>query len=176
VIAEIRRAFSETPHPGDRFLQGSFEGREPGEVAEAFSGFEAWQEVPKDTLDRHYTALGFLSEGGFRFFLPAYLVADVEGHLRTADPVFDLTHGFGEDSRSAFVNPRRYGAMTWLDYARMRLSVFAREEAAAVVRYLEYRREDDEDGIFAPAIDSALELFWYERERAAPGQRALSND
>ncbi|HEX2304599.1 MAG TPA: DUF6714 family protein [Gaiella sp.] len=175
MIAEIRRAFGETPHPGDRFLQGSFEGSEPQEVAEAFSGFEAWSEVPARILDGQYTALGFLSEGGFRFFLPAYLVADLQGHLRTADPVFHLTHGLAEDSRSAFVNPRRYGAMTWLEHARMRLSVFAREEAAAVVSYLEYRRKDDEHGIDERAIDAALELFWYDRARTAPSQRALSN-
>jgi hypothetical protein len=174
-IAEIRRAFGNTPHPGDRFLQGSFEGSEPREVAEAFSGFEAWSEVPARILDSHYTALGFLSEGGFRFFLPAYLVADLQGQLRTADPVFHLTHGLAEDSRSAFVNPRRYGAMTWLEHARMRLSVFAREEAAAVVSYLEYRRKDDEHGIDERAIDAALELFWYDRARTAPSQRALSN-
>jgi hypothetical protein len=174
VIAEIGRAFRDTPHSGDRFLQGSFEGSEPREVAEAFSGFEAWSDVPTEILDGHYTALGFLSEGGFRFFLPAYLVADLRGRLRTADPVFHLTHGFAEGSRSAFVNPRRYGAMTWLDYARMRLSVFAREEAAAVVGYLEYRRERDEHGIAEPAIDAALTLFWYERASAAPRQRQLS--
>ena len=57
----------------------------------------------------------------------------------------------------------------------MRLSVFAREEAAAVVSYLEYRREDDQHGIDERAIDAALELFWYERARTAPTQRALSN-
>jgi hypothetical protein len=175
VIAEIRRAFGETPHPGDRFLQGSFDGSEPQEVAEAFSGFETWAEVPVQTLDGQYTALGFLAEGGLRFFLPAYLVADLEGHLRTADPVFHLTHGLAEDSRSAFVNPRRYGAMTWFEYARMRLSVFAREEAAAIVGYLEYRRGVDEHGIDEAAIAGALELFWYERARTAPTRRDLAD-
>jgi hypothetical protein len=175
VSAEVRRAFRETPHPGDGFLRGSFEGDEPLEVARAFSGFQAWADVPTPILDGHYTALGFLSEGGFRFFLPAYLVADLEGHLRTADPVFHLTHGFAEGSRSAFVNPRRYGAMTWLDHARTRLSVFAREEAAAVVTYLEYRYEAAQHGIIEAAIASALELFWYERARTAPPQQTLSN-
>ncbi len=31
------------------------------------------------------------------------------------------------------LNPRRYGAMTFADWARYRLSVFAREEAQAIV-------------------------------------------
>jgi len=95
--------------------QGSFEGSEPQEIAEAFSGSEAWADVPARILDGHYTAFGFLSEGGFRFFLPAYMVADPQGHLRTAGPVFHLAHGLAGNSRSAFVNPRRYGAMTWLE-------------------------------------------------------------
>ena len=38
--------------------------------------------------------------------------------------------------KSAFVNPRRYGAMTWHDHARCLLSVFTREEAQAIVAYL----------------------------------------
>ena len=130
---------------------------------------------PARILDGHYTALGFLSEGGFRFFLPAYLTADLQGQLRTADPLFHLTHGLAEESRSAFVNPRRYGAITWLEHARMRLSVFAREEAAAVVSYLEYRRERDEHGTDEHAIVAALELFRYERARTAPSQAELSN-
>jgi hypothetical protein len=49
--------------------------------------------IPPTVLDGHYEALSFLSEGGFRFFLPAYLVADVRDQLVTADPGFHLTHG-----------------------------------------------------------------------------------
>ena len=42
-------------------------------------------------------SLRAFTEGGFRFFMPAYLVAaDLEGLLRTANPVFHLTHGFSD--------------------------------------------------------------------------------
>ncbi len=34
-------------------------------------------------------------------------------------------------------NSIRYGAMTWHDHVRCRLSVFTREEAQAIVAYLE---------------------------------------
>lgn len=183
VVARIRAGFAGTPHPGDAFLQGSFEGTEPFEVARALSGVTSWWQVDAGLLDALYTALAFLSEGGFRFFLPAYLVADLEGRLSTADPVFDLTHGFLDTTvaigvgsavherrigRSALVNPRRYGAMTWYDHARARLAVFTREEAEAIVGYLEFRRDADEHGIDAPAIVSALDAFWHERARSAP--------
>jgi hypothetical protein len=69
--------------------------------------------------------------------------------------------------KSGFVNPRRYGAMTWYDHARFRLSVFTREEAQAIVAYLEYKRDTDSHGLNAKEINAALDNFW--RDRAANG-------
>ena len=37
--------------------------------------------------------------------------------------------------KSAFVNPRRYGAMTWHDHACRKLAIFTREEAGAIVAH-----------------------------------------
>ena len=45
-------------------------------------------------LDAGYDALSFFSEGGFRYFLPANLIADLGKQLQTADPVFHLMNGF----------------------------------------------------------------------------------
>ena len=58
--------------------------------------------------------------------------------------------------------------MTFYDYARYRLSIFSREEAAAIVGYLEYRRDSDSDGIDTPSITAALDGFWRERAATAP--------
>ena len=69
--------------------------------------------------------------------------------------------------KSAFVNPRRYGAMTWHNHARCRLSVFTREEAGAIAAYLEYKRDADSHGLNAEEINAALDSFW--RDRAAKG-------
>ncbi len=101
----------------------------------------------------------------------------------TDDPqaVIDLILGaFGgnefpvviRSGKSALVNPRRYGAATFGDYARYRLSVFTREEAGAVVAYLQFKRQRDQ-GIDRPAIDAALEAFRLERARAAPTAESL---
>jgi hypothetical protein len=115
--------------------------------------------------------------------VPAFLVADVQGDLRTADPVFHLTGGFhevavevpiGVDSHvrrsggAVLMNPRRYGATTHEDYARFRLAVFSREECAAIVSYLAYRRDRDSTGFDARAIDAALAAFWTARAHHAP--------
>lgn len=183
VIEAIRHAFAESDYPGDAYLQGSREGCEPGEEVGPFAGKRRWQEVEPAFLDAHAGALSFFSEAGLRFYLPAYLVADLNGQLGVADPLFHVTHGFAEvdvevptsggthlvrAGKSALVNPRRYGAMAFQDYARYRLSVFAREEAEAIVAYLEYRRDVTTTGTVREVIDAALESFWLERAQTAP--------
>ena len=180
VIAVVADAFAATTRPPDPFLVGSRDGCEPAESVAPFHGKD-WRELPADLLDANYTALSFFSEGGFRYFLPAYLVADVRRQLRTANPAFHLTHGLHGFSHTRMVggeswtrhyggdvllNPRRYGAITSRDHARFRLSVFSREASGAIVAYLRWRAADDEDE--RTAIATALETFWLERARVAP--------
>jgi hypothetical protein len=188
VIEKIRAAFGENDYPGDRYLQGSREGCEPLEEVGPFQGRLDWQEIEPDFLDAQAGALSFFSEAGLRFFLPAYLIADVEGRLQYAEPLFHLTHGFSDGEveaptkvrtfrikfgKSRLVNPRRYGAMTSYDYARYRLSVFTREEAQAIVAYLEFKRQAD--SLEQERIDAALNGFWRERARSAPKSEELKH-
>ena len=183
VIEHICQAFGGNSFPGAGFLQGSFEGCEPYEAIRPFQTQHAWRDLDAAFLDAHADALSLFSEAAFRFFLPGYLMADVEGQLRVADPVFHLTHGFAETAvqvatlghvfimrsgKSAFINPRRYGAMTWYEYARYRLSVFTREEASAIVAYLEFTRDARPHSVDPAAIDGALQGFWWERAQTAP--------
>ena len=184
VIARIHEAFGTNEYPGDAYIQGSFDGCEPYDEVGAFKGRHDWTALEAGFLDGHYCAPPFFSECGLRFFLPAYIVADLRRELQTADPVFHLTHGFSDHTstqrvgerefvrrwgRHALINPRRYGAMTSEDHARCRLSVFSREEAGAIVDYLRWRRPlDIDDGIGAEAIDAALDAFWIARAESAP--------
>jgi hypothetical protein len=189
LVALIHVAFDGNAYPGDALLQGSDEGSEPAEIAAAFAGHEDWAALDAPFLDANYTALSFLSEAGFRYFLPAYLVADVRDELQTADPLFHLTNGFADGSMadrrhgrdfvrrwgmSRLVNPRRYGATTTMDYARYRLSVFTREQAGAIVEYLTWRRAAERSPLDEPFIDGALSHFWRERARSAPTQAMLA--
>ena len=183
VIAHIHEAFAPLAYPGDAFLQGSHEGCEPFEEVGAFVGRTDWRTLDAAFLDGHYSALSFFSEAGFRFFLPAYLVAAVRGELLTADPVFHLTHGLVEEmheervgdrvfvkrwGRSCPVNPLRYGAATWWNHAQMRLGVFTREEAGAIVAYLRHGRAHADTDVERARIAGALDAYWLERERHAP--------
>lgn len=183
VIARIHAAFGSNEYPGDRWLLGSSEGCEPSEEVGPFVGHTRWQDVEPAMLDPHHAALSFFSEAGFRFFLPAFLVADLRGRLQTADPLGALTGGFytGEVELSVgqgtvvqryggttLLNPLRYGAMTVEDYARFRLSIFTREEAAAIVSYLEYKRDHEEIAKLREPTVVALDLFWRGRAVRAP--------
>lgn len=188
VIKIVHGAFDPADHPGDRWVQGSFEGCEPYEEAEAFKGLHDWRTLEPAFLDQHYTALSFFSEGGFRYYIPAYIVADIREQLQTADPIFHLTHGFvdfdatmelaGErfvrsSGRSQLINPLRYGAMTFLDHARQRLSVFCREEAAAILAYLELALATPAHEYSHDAIRRAMSDFWQARALEAPDRANL---
>jgi hypothetical protein len=188
VIEHIRQAFHDTEHPGDAFVQGSHEGCEPGESVAPFIGVTDWSQLDPVVLDGSYDALSFFSEGGFRYFLPAYMIADLKDQLHTADLVFHLTNGFIDKvvkipagqriyektiGKSAFINPRRFGAMTWHDHARCRLSVFTREEAHAIVAYLEYKQDVDSHKLNTEEISAALDSFWRDRAVNGPTYQAV---
>jgi hypothetical protein len=190
VINSIQFAFCKNVYPGDEYLLGSTDGSEPLEEIKPFIGQNDWRLIPPEVLDTHSGSLNFFSEAGLRFFLPAYLVADLEDQLQTADPIFTLVHGFSNLSiphnigdqvferktgRDAFINPKRYGALTFEDYSRYRLSIFTREEAGAIVQYLEFRRENDPDRMDTNQIDAALNSFWYERAKSAPDDQSLQD-
>ncbi len=188
VIQTIQQAFAGGVYPGDGFLVGSTDGCEPEEEVGPFRGKTDWRTLGASFLDAQAGALNFFSEAALRFYLPGYLIADVQGELEHADPLFILTHGFsdlsisvpvGEETftirtgRNAFVNPHRFGAMTFGDHARARLAVFAREEAVAIVEYLKYKRSMDRGELDTPKIEAALDLFWRERALTAPSQAQL---
>jgi hypothetical protein len=189
LIQLIHKAFGGNRYPGDDYLQGSFEGCEPYDEVGAFRGLDDWTRIDADLLDRHNTALSFFSEAGLRFYLPAYLVAGLRDELQTADPLFHLVHGFSDvvvehetpdgtftrrTGRTAFLNPARYGAATWYDHARWRLSVFSREEAGAIVAYLRHRRDSDPYRLQTEQIDAALHLYWLDRAQHAPTAASLA--
>ncbi len=152
-------------------------------------GLDNWTTVDPYLLDMHYAALNFFSEAGLSFFLPAYLIADLNEELQTADPLFTLAHGFSDlfvehqvgsrvfvrkTGKSAFVNPRRYGGISFFDYSRYRLSIFTGEEAQVIVTYLKYKQENDPDGLSREEIEAALNSFWLERAAVAPAAESIA--
>ncbi len=177
LIDRIRAAFAPNPYPGDWCLKGSTEGEEPYLVEEAFKGKDDWSALDPEFLDQapegYGSALSFFSDEAFRFYLPGYLIADVEGKLSRSNPVFHLTHGLDDVSSEELVNHRRYGAMTWLALKRCKFSVFAREEVEAIVVYLQWKLKNESLQSERDAIDQALRRFWEPRRAESRPWAAL---
>jgi Family of unknown function (DUF6714) len=163
--AQIQEAFSAVEFPGDWCLIDSREGNEPFLLEQEFKGKDDWRSLDASFIDRapdgFGTALSFFSDEAFHFYLPAYLLADLDGRLKQADPVFHLTHGLDRASRDEKINPRRYGERTWFEYARYKFAMFNSRERAAIVEYLSYKRESDALTELEKArIDEALGSYW----------------
>ena len=163
----IRAAFADAVHPGDDRLVDAWEGTEPAQVAAAFRGKADWRELDPSFLDGAPDGLGsalsFLGDDALRFYLPAYLLADLDGALRQADPPSCLTHGLDDSSRGERVNPRRYGAWTWFEQRQRRFAGFTLAQAKAIVAYLEVVAA--RDPFARPAIGQALANYWAARAR-----------
>lgn len=116
---QIRSAFAEVQYPGDERLRGSDEGDEPFQTEREFRGKRDWRDLDAEFLDSSPNGLGsalsFFSHEAFRFYLPAYLIADIDGRLESVTPAFHLTHGLDESSRRERINPLRYGEEVWFD-------------------------------------------------------------
>jgi len=161
----IRGAFAQVEYPGDWCLRDSNEGDEPYLVERDFKGKTDWRTLDPAFIDQSpdglASALSFFSDEAFRFYLPAYLIADIDGLLERSNPLYHLTHGLDNISRDEKINPRRYGARTWNDHARFKLAMFTGKEAAAIVGYLRFK--GSADPYERENIEAALKNFWNEK-------------
>jgi len=136
-------------------------------VEQEFAGrTDRWELSPEfldQAPDGFASALSFFSDDAFRYYLPAYLIADIDNKLECVTPQFHLYHGLDDRTRSERINPRRYGTQTWWDCMCAKFQSFTREQADAVVQYLEWRR--DSDNLDVTVIEQALTNYW--RPRAA---------
>src|SRR5258706_10183027 len=168
VKTQIRDAFATGKHPGDDRIRGSDEGDEPFEVERDFRGKNDWKALSPQFIDGGpnglASALSFFSDAAFQFYLPAYLIADIDGQLERSNPIFHLIHGLERSSASTRINPQRFGERTWSEYARQRFSGFTREQAAAIAAYLTFNRDaGDILDSTCQEIDDALKRYWNER-------------
>jgi hypothetical protein len=165
--AEIRAAFERTPPPDPDGLRGSSEGDEPFLLEAEFRKVPDWRQVDVGFLDRapggFGSALSFFSSEAFRYYLPAYLLADLRDQLQQANPLFHLWNGLVDGQRDTPVNARRYGSLTWFEVKSERFRGFVVPEIEAIVAYMRYKAEHDEFGLDRPMIEQALENYWLAR-------------
>ena len=166
--AQIREAFADVEYPSDWCLRGSNEGDEPFVLEEEFKGKTDWRTLNAEFIDNapdgFGSALSFFSDEAFHFYLPAYLIADVDDLLSRSNPTFALTHGLDLDSGRKRINPKRYGERTWLDHARCKFAMFHSREVAAITAYLRFKMDSADTSQFErKQIEEALENYWVPR-------------
>ena len=164
LIADIHRAF---PAKRDRFIGKLSNGacEEQQAVVRDFDDKDDWTKIDPDWLNLAPEGLGsassFLSAAALRFYLPAYLLADIHLKLtKIADPVFNLTHGFGE------VDPDRPSkvseAESWKAQTKSIWADLNSEQVNVIVNYLEWAALWDDHN--AEDIQPALREYWYPRQ------------
>jgi hypothetical protein len=167
---QIKAAFDAVPPPPAWMLTASREGDEPALLERDFRDKRDWRELTPEFLDwapdGFASALSFFSDEAFRFYLPAYLLADVREQLKSADVLFHLTHGLEDDSMNRPINPLRYGSRTWLDAARFRFAMFDAAQAKAIAQYLEHRAKTADIEPIRRSAQQALDNYWLARARA----------
>ena len=169
ITKQIDEAFAGGKYPGDWCLQDSNEGDESFLLEEEFKGKDDWRALNSSFLDQapdgFSSALSFFSVEAFRFYLPAYLIADLRNELKAVDVVFRLTHGLDDSSRYEQVNPLRYGERTWFEEARYKFAVFSQAQVSAIVAYLKAKLDsDDLVDLERASIEQSLMNYWLTRK------------
>ena len=167
IITMIKEAFSGTEYPGDWCLKGSTEGDEPYLLENEFKGKDDWTILDAEFLeqapDGFGSALSFFSDEALHYYLPAYMIYDLQGEFEEIEVFQRLTHGLDDSSKNECINPRRYGNRTWYDEAIHKFSMFNKKEVTAIVAYLEFKKEYDEELLDyeKEEIQQALKNYWY---------------
>lgn len=166
IKAQITQVFPATGRPTAGSLHASIESEEASTLLELdFADKGTWPTLDAAFVDQapggFGSALSFLSDEAFRYFVPAYLIADLDDQLDHADPVFHLIQGLTDAAVDQLVNPKRYGDTTWSTVKTARHSGFTTNQVEAIVAYLEYRAEHDEFN--RDDIGESLANYWYPR-------------
>ena len=161
LIAAIHGAFADVTYPGDDGLAPRSHGLEPEDLVAAFQGHTDWRTVPARTLDRTCdgSALAFFSDAALRFYLPAYLCADLRGELALAAPEVRLTAGLSAQSEGERL-AKAWGGGTAGDHARRAFDPLDPAQAAAVITYLRWKQVRGGDDL---QISEAIERYWLDR-------------
>jgi hypothetical protein len=159
LIEHIRSAFDATPYPGDGRIvdppnPDRYRDDEPLGIALAFRGLD-WRTIDPEILADCYSSLSFFSDEAFRYYLPAYLIANVHDSelidTGNAAPVFHLTFGFS----------MKGSELGWRPHTIKRLNGFSKVEREAIIAYLRYYAADlDPYDSCRFDIEEALNSYW----------------
>jgi hypothetical protein len=160
--AQIETAFADVTYPGDHDLTSSTYGEDPEALKREFKGKRNWRELDAKFLDQApegwRTALSFFSDRAFVFYLPAYLIADLQGGLIEVTVEFYLCYGLTSKTANKKI-AEIWGGGTTGQSARRKYDQFNSQQVTAIIAYLRWKLEQQED----ENIAQALEHYWSPR-------------
>jgi hypothetical protein len=164
LISKIEQAFADVTYPGDDDLTDSTYGEEPAALVEEFRGKIDWRQLDDEFLDQAPdgwgSALSFFSDNALRFYIPAYMIADIRGRLNSSDPAFRLCASLtplGGKRKIAKI----WGGGTMGERARAEFACYDTQKVSVIVAYLWWKLESL--GGYDEIIEQALENYWLER-------------
>jgi hypothetical protein len=165
LIARIIQAFSDVEYPGNDKLTDSTYGDEPAALVQEFSAKTDWRQLDAKFLDQAPkgwgSALSFFSGTALRFYLPAYLIADVRGELKSVDPAFRLCSSLvppGEKKKIAKI----WGGGTMGERVKADFARYDQHQMSVIVAYLRWKLESDDGANLM--IEQALNHYWLKRD------------
>lgn len=169
LIELFKCSFTEAKFPGIHNLSRGYQTDEPEAVKREFSDKHDWRTLEPDFIDRApmgmASALSFFSDAAFRFYLPAYMIADVQHLFKRVDLPFHLVHYFTD--KVLFSTDENDKWM--LNVELNRCSFFTSNEVQAIIAYLEYVAYAD-DAYYKydnEEAQQALNNYWYARVSGA---------
>lgn len=142
----IRTWFRELPVPGS-IIDTEIGDRETRETFRAALGGRRWSEIATGVLSFHHDALCFLSPAGFRYLLPAFMIAALES---PSSPILDVL----VDLLTRPDDPQ--DERTFLE----RMSPLTEPQRAAVRAFLEFLRDEQPEDWPDDEPGKALREYW----------------
>lgn len=158
LIQKISDAFHDVQYPGDDKLVDSSYGEEPILVRNHFIGHHDRTKLSHEFLDFD-GALSFLSDKAFLFFLPAFLIADINEKLDFNDPTLRLCWPFTSQSENKKI-AQEWGGGSIGARARECFDKLTQDQVSAIVSYLRWRQLKDKYNL---TIEQALANYWLLR-------------
>lgn len=158
LIQKISSAFQDVKYPGDKNLINQSYGDEPILVRDHFASKNDWTKLSAEYLDFD-GALSFFSDEAFRYYLPAFMIADINEQLSLNDPTVKLCWLVTPQSENKKI-AEIWGGGTIGERAKTCFDGFSKEQVSAIVAYLNWRLVKDK---YNPTIEQALENYWLKQ-------------
>ena len=155
LIQKINTAFSEVEFPGDENLVNNSYGEEPALVRKHFLGQSNWKNLSPEFIDFD-GALSFFSDEAFRFYIPAFMIADINEQLNFNNPAIRLCWSVTPQSENKKI-AQAFGGGTIGERAEECLKQFSEEERNTIVSYLQWKLVKDENDL---TVAQALKNYW----------------